>query len=232
MKKYFTRGRLRLFDVKSGQRILLFKQKNEWFKLGNDGREQRLSIQEVYRLIFRSGAFDRPTKRRKYSSAVFGVDRAKFFLEKGYVLLDHKLNYYKLVNGHILRNGKVIVALPINERYIIDLFKERTTEIPAAVVEKEETKIQGVRPRLLKAWPRYEPNTTKVCVGDEHKVLKDLKADLEKQEREKAFIPESEGENFFWNLLLPIAAGGIGLGIMWKLIKETNNNNINKLVYA
>ena len=231
MKKYFTRGRLRLFDIKSGQRVLLIKRGSDWVRLKNDGREQRLSIREVYRLIFYYGAFDFPRKRRMYTSAVFSADRAKFFLEKGFALRDHRLNLFKLENGHVTRNGKIIVALPINERYIIDLFEEKTAEIPTTtVVEKEETYAQG---RLRKAQLPYTPSTTKVCIGDEYKELHELKADLEKEERKKVSVPKSEEEESSLWYLLPIAASGlVGLGILWKLIKGTDNNNINKLVYA
>lgn len=230
MKKYFTRNRMRLFDIKSGQRVLLVKRENDWFRVKNDGREQRLSIPEVYRLIFYYGAFDFPRKRRMYTSAVFSADRAKFFLEKGFALRDHRLNLFKLENGHVTRNGKVIVALPINERYIVDLFQERTTEIPAPVVEKKETYAQG---RLRKAQPRYTPNIKKVYMGDKEE-LQELKADLEEQERKKGSISESdEKESFLWDYLLPITAGGlVGLGIMWQIIKKANNNNVNRLMYA
>lgn len=222
MKKYFTRGRLRLFDIKSGQRILLLKRENDWFRVKNDGREQRLSIPEVYRLIFYYGGFDFPRKRRMYTSAVFSADRAKFFLEKGFALRDHRLNLFKLENGHVTRNGKVIVALPINEKYIIDLFQEKTAEIPATtVVEKEKTYAQG---RLRKPSPRYEPNTIRTCIGNEHPELKSLKVDLETQEREKVSIPKSEDkENFLWDLL-PVAAGSlVGLGVLWWLVDSIDN---------
>ena len=216
MNKEFVRGRRP--DV-SGQRIQLFERENNWYRVMNDGREQKLSAQQTYRLIFEMGFM---VCAKRTVPAVFGYDRAKFLLSQGFVLIDRRLNRYQLVNGKVKQNGRKIVSLPINTTYIIDLFREKS-EVSTQPVEKEKTYAQG---RLRKARPRYKPTMTRVCIGDEHTELQELKADLEEQEWGKASIPQSEDkESFFWDLL-PVAAGSlVGLGVLWWLVDSIDNKH-------
>lgn len=236
MKKYFGKTKLHLRG-KNDEKVLLVKQDGMWHRIGNDGSDRVISIANVYREIFKIGGYDRATKRRAYTPALLNYSQAILMLKKGFVLRDKQLNaYQQKEDGSIFRNGKKVIAISPNGVFIVDILRERVAdEAPVQTKdEKIETKIQGDRPRLRKARPLYKPDTTRVCMGDEHKELQELKADLEMQERKKVPISaksEEEG-NFFWDFLLPIAAGGVGVGILWKLIKETNNNHINKLAYV
>lgn len=226
MKKYFTKTKLHLRG-KNGEKVLLVKQDGIWHRVGNDGSDRVISIANVYREIFKVGGYDRPTKRRMYTPALLNYSQAILMLKKGAVLRDKHLNaYQQKEDGSIFRNGKKVIALSPNGVFIVDILCERVTDEVSiqTKTEETETKVQGVRVRLRKAQPRYEPDMRVRVLGDEHKELKEIKADLEEQERGKASIPKSEDkESFLWDLL-PVAAGSlVGLGVLWWLVDSIDN---------
>lgn len=224
MKKYFTRDRLRLFDIKSGQRVLLVKKdekSEDWFRICNDGREKRLSIQSVLKLIFEMGGYDKPTKRRPYTPAVLNATQAFNLLKAGKNVIDYKLNYYEMSDSYILRNGKRVPAFPVEGRFIEDVIykKDKIKEAKPAIKCEQQTEQENILNRQKRAEIR-------------RRKMEENKRQRPTYDKQKATNSTTKNESF-WDWAIPVAGVGIvGIAALAACFFGNSNNNQNRMYYV
>lgn len=222
MKKATTATRLRLYNIKEGKKVLLVKKdvkSEDWFMIGEDGSEKRLSIQSVLKLIFELGGLDKPTKRRPYTPAVLNATQAFNLLKAGKNVIDYKLNYYEMSDSYILSNGKRVPAFPVSGRFIEDVIykKDKIKEAKPAVKCEQQTEQENI----LNWQKRAEIRRRKMEENKRHTY-------------DKQNVTSSTTKNeSFWDWAIPVAGVGIvGIAALTYLIGKSNNNHYQNKLYC